>query len=82
MHEALGRPPVMFVDLRPVASPMLVIASYKVAEQIAKSSDRFPSSPPEGSRNMEPYGPSRGANIYRIFTGECLIAKDVFALIL
>ncbi|POS74875.1 cytochrome P450 52A11 [Diaporthe helianthi] len=47
MHEALGRPPVMFVDLRPVASPMLVVASYKVAEQIARSSDRFPYSPPK-----------------------------------
>lgn len=47
MHEALDRPPVMFVDLRPVASPMLVVASYKVAEQIARSSDRFPYSPPK-----------------------------------
>ncbi|KAK2615795.1 hypothetical protein N8I77_002522 [Diaporthe amygdali] len=47
MHEALGRPPVMFVDLRPIASPMLVVASYKIAEQIAKPSDGFPHSPPK-----------------------------------
>ncbi|KAK7699110.1 hypothetical protein SLS64_011887 [Diaporthe eres] len=37
----------MFVDLRPVASPMLVVASYKVAEQVARSTDRFPYSPPK-----------------------------------
>lgn len=47
MHESLGRPPVMFVDLRPVASPMLIVASYKVAEQISRSSDHFPNSPPK-----------------------------------
>ncbi|KAH8759047.1 cytochrome P450 [Diaporthe sp. PMI_573] len=47
IHETLGCPPVMFVDLRPVASPMLVVASYKVAEQISKSLDEFPYSPPK-----------------------------------
>ncbi|KAM7184581.1 cytochrome P450 52A11 [Rhypophila sp. PSN 637] len=47
MHRALGRPPVMLVDLRPVASCMLVVANYEVAEQIARSSDRFPYSPPK-----------------------------------
>lgn len=47
MHEALGRPPVMLVDLRPVTNPLLVVASYKVAEQVARSSDRFPYSPPK-----------------------------------
>lgn len=45
MFEALGRPSVMFVDLRPIASPMLVIGDYQVAEQIVKSSALFPYSP-------------------------------------
>lgn len=47
MHQALGRPPVMLVDLRPVASPMLVIGSYEVAEQIMRSSDAWPHAPPK-----------------------------------
>ncbi|KAG8406025.1 hypothetical protein J3458_021368 [Metarhizium acridum] len=47
MHEALGRPPVMFVDLRPASSPMLVIGSYDVAEQIVKPSHRWPYTPPK-----------------------------------
>ena len=47
MHQALGRPPVMFVDLRPASSPMLVVGSYEAAEHFAKSSDRWPYSPPK-----------------------------------
>ena len=47
MHEALGRPPVMFVDLRPAASPMLIIGSYEAAEQLVKPSDRWPYTPPK-----------------------------------
>lgn len=47
MYETLGRPSVMFVDLRPIASPLLVIGDYQVAEQIVKSSTVFPYSPPK-----------------------------------
>jgi cytochrome P450 len=50
MYEALGRPSVMLVDLRPVAWPMLVIGSYEVAEQVVKASDRWPQSPPKTSK--------------------------------
>ncbi|KAK3374831.1 cytochrome P450 [Podospora didyma] len=32
MHEALGRPPVMLIDLRPLNWCMVVIATYEVAE--------------------------------------------------
>lgn len=39
MHESLGRPPAMLVDLRPLAPPMLVVGSYQLAEQIVKSSN-------------------------------------------
>ncbi|KAK7743719.1 hypothetical protein SLS62_010498 [Diatrype stigma] len=49
MHEALGRPPVMFVDLRPAASPMLIIGSYEAAEQLVKTSDRWPYTPPKAA---------------------------------
>lgn len=47
MYDTLGRPPVMLVDLRPVSSPMLVIGSYEVAEQITKATSQFPCSPPK-----------------------------------
>ncbi|KAI1169481.1 cytochrome P450 [Nemania sp. FL0916] len=47
MHEALGRPPVMLIDLRPVSPPLLVVGSYEIAEQIVKSTSRFPHSPPK-----------------------------------
>ena len=47
MHEAIGRPPVMLVDLRPVNSCLLIVGSYQVAEQISRSSDQFPYAPPK-----------------------------------
>ncbi|KAH7317047.1 cytochrome P450 [Stachybotrys elegans] len=47
MHKALGRPPVMLVDLRPVASPMLIVGSHDVAEQVSKASDRWPNGIPK-----------------------------------
>ena len=47
MHESLGRPPVMVVDMRPVASCMLIIGSYDIAEQISKATDKFPVTPPK-----------------------------------
>ncbi|KAH8901259.1 cytochrome P450 [Thozetella sp. PMI_491] len=47
MHKDLGRPPVMLVDLRPVASCMVVVGSHTVAEQIVKPTARFPYSPPK-----------------------------------
>ncbi|KAJ4388827.1 hypothetical protein N0V93_006288 [Gnomoniopsis smithogilvyi] len=47
IHDSLGRPPVVFVDLRPASSPMLVIGSFEVAEQIIKATNLFPHSPPK-----------------------------------
>jgi len=47
MHESLGRPPLMFVDLRPVNRPMVLISSYEVAEQVSKASPKFPTSIPK-----------------------------------
>ncbi|ETS73855.1 hypothetical protein PFICI_14801 [Pestalotiopsis fici W106-1] len=47
MHESLGSPPLMFVDLRPVNRPMVLVSSYEVAEQISKASQDFPTSIPK-----------------------------------
>lgn len=47
MHRALGRPPLMFLDMRPISDPMVVVANYDIAEQITKSSDTFPISAPK-----------------------------------
>lgn len=47
MHESLGRPSVMFVDLRPVTRAMVLVSSYEVAEQISKASHDFPTSIPK-----------------------------------
>lgn len=42
MSDALGRPPLMFLDLRPVGPPMVVVRSHEVAEQISKPFNGFP----------------------------------------
>ncbi|KAM7188007.1 cytochrome P450 52A11 [Naviculisporaceae sp. PSN 640] len=47
MHEALGRPPVMLVDLRPVSSVLLVVGNYSIAEQVTGSSNLFAYGPPK-----------------------------------
>jgi hypothetical protein len=47
MSKELGRPPLMFVDLRPVTYPMVVVSNHEVAEQIARVSKLFPWSTPK-----------------------------------
>ncbi|KAI0602681.1 cytochrome P450 [Biscogniauxia sp. FL1348] len=47
MYEALGRPPLMFVDLRPVNRPMVLVSSHEIAEQVSKASKDFPTSIPK-----------------------------------
>ncbi|KAF5012253.1 hypothetical protein FDECE_1634 [Fusarium decemcellulare] len=47
MHEALGRPPVMLADMRPVSMPVALITSHDIAEQVAKSSHLYPWGPPK-----------------------------------
>lgn len=42
MSEALGRPPLMLVDLRPLGRPMIVVGSHEVAEQISKPFNGLP----------------------------------------
>ncbi len=55
MHKALGRPPIMLVDLRPVTSCLLVVGSYEVAEQITKATDRWPYTLPKTTEIFKPF---------------------------
>lgn len=47
MYEKLGRPPLFFVDMRPVSKPVALITSHDLAEQVTKSSALFPWSTPK-----------------------------------
>ncbi|KAK8123977.1 cytochrome P450 [Apiospora kogelbergensis] len=49
MLETLGKPPLMFVDLRPVNRPMVLVTSHEIAEQISKPSALFPTSVPKAN---------------------------------
>ncbi|KAM7190409.1 Cytochrome P450 [Rhypophila sp. PSN 637] len=51
MHREMGRPPLMFVDMRPIADPVVVVGNYDVAEQITRTSDTFPTSPPKSEKS-------------------------------
>lgn len=43
MHDSLGNPPVMLVDLWPAqVKPLLLVTSHDVAEQITRVSKAFP----------------------------------------
>ncbi|KAK4184099.1 cytochrome P450 [Podospora australis] len=42
MHEDVGRPPLMLLDLRPLNKPVVVIANHGIAEQLSKSSAPCP----------------------------------------
>lgn len=43
----VGSPPVLFLDLRPINYPMLVVCDHEMAEQITKPSSRWSSSTPK-----------------------------------
>lgn len=47
IFRALGKPPVMLFDLRPVTYPMVVVTSHEVAEQVSKPTKAFPWSLPK-----------------------------------
>ncbi|KAK3374273.1 cytochrome P450 [Lasiosphaeria ovina] len=52
LHRDLGRPPLMYLDMRPVGDAMVVVGNSDIADQITKSSDAFPTSPPKSSRSL------------------------------
>jgi cytochrome P450 len=47
MNEALGRPPLMLVDLRPVGPAMVIVRSHEVAEQVSRATKLLPHSLPK-----------------------------------
>lgn len=47
MLEKLGRPSLMYVDLRPVNRPVVLITSHDVAEQVSRASANWPTSIPK-----------------------------------
>lgn len=53
MNRALGRPPLMFIDMRPINDPMVVVGDHEIADQLTKASKIFPTSPPKSSRSLE-----------------------------
>ncbi|KAK8121735.1 hypothetical protein PG984_010405 [Apiospora sp. TS-2023a] len=53
MSQALGRPPLMFIDMRPIALPMVVVNDHDIADQLTKVTPIFPTSPPKSSRSLD-----------------------------
>ncbi|RSL74284.1 hypothetical protein CEP53_000392 [Fusarium sp. AF-6] len=47
MYEKLGRPPLIFLEMRPISKPVALITSHDIAEQVTKSSNLFPWSTPK-----------------------------------
>ncbi|KAK6220855.1 hypothetical protein LQW54_001774 [Pestalotiopsis sp. IQ-011] len=41
MNGALGRPPPMFMDLRPINEHTVVVGDYEIADQLIKASKTF-----------------------------------------
>lgn len=53
MSKALGRPPLMFVDLRPISEPLVVVADHTIADAVTRASKEFPTSPPKSQRSLQ-----------------------------
>ncbi len=68
MAKELGNPPLMFCDLRPVSYPMVVINSHEVAEEVSRSSTKFPWSTPKS--------PTLGT-LVRVTGPESILVKQV-----
>ncbi|KAI1432946.1 cytochrome P450 [Xylaria sp. CBS 124048] len=49
MHENLGKPSLMFVDLRPVNRPIVLVTNHEVAEQVSRATSLFPTSVPKSN---------------------------------
>ncbi|KAK4461333.1 cytochrome P450 [Cladorrhinum samala] len=47
MRDALGQPPLMLVDMRPVNKAMVLVADHEIAEQISRASKKYPASVPK-----------------------------------
>ena len=53
MNEALGKPPLMLVDMRPIDRPVVIVKSHEVAEQISRASGQYPYSLPKDQRSYD-----------------------------
>ncbi|KAK0716123.1 cytochrome P450 [Lasiosphaeris hirsuta] len=47
MSDDLGNPPFMYIDLRPVGRPMLIVNNHEAAEQITRATKFYPWSVPK-----------------------------------
>ncbi|KAK1750162.1 putative sterigmatocystin biosynthesis P450 monooxygenase stcS [Echria macrotheca] len=47
IRSALGNPPMLLMDLRPVTAPILIISDHEAAERVSKSTKVFPWSVPK-----------------------------------
>lgn len=61
IRESIGDPAAFFLDLRPLHPPLAVICNHEVAEQITKSSKKFPYGL-DKSPSLGPYKPLLGDN--------------------
>ncbi|KAK4208222.1 hypothetical protein QBC37DRAFT_432288 [Rhypophila decipiens] len=52
--DALGRPPLILLDLRPINASVCLVGSHEVAEQISKASKLFPWSPIKYPQTIAP----------------------------
>ncbi|KAI0552666.1 cytochrome P450 [Xylaria curta] len=53
MSKALGRPPLMLIDLRPISDPLVVVADHGIADAVTRASKEFPTSPPKSYRSLQ-----------------------------
>ncbi|KAI6080596.1 hypothetical protein F4821DRAFT_54245 [Hypoxylon rubiginosum] len=47
VSQALGRPPLVFLVVRPVSDPMVVVVDYEIAEQVGRRSPKHPRHSPQ-----------------------------------
>ncbi|KAI1324487.1 cytochrome P450 [Xylariaceae sp. FL0255] len=47
INEALGRPPLMLLDMRPLGPLVVIVRSHEVAEQLSKPNKQYPYSLPK-----------------------------------
>ncbi|PHH63896.1 hypothetical protein CDD81_5344 [Ophiocordyceps australis] len=54
MHNKVGRPPLMIIDLWPIKDPLVLVCSHHVAEQVSRVSKLHPTSVPKADHgNMK-----------------------------
>lgn len=62
MRLTCGQPEIMFVDLRPVDIPVVVVGSHHIAEQVSRPSREFIFSPPKAQKVYDHMGAMIGTH--------------------